>query len=159
MWRGKGEGPKHKKAMKLSEHFTLEEMTYSDTARSYGIPNTPGPKERLALANLCQKILEPVRQKFGHPITVTSGYRSEQLNRAVGGVRNSQHKTGDAADIVCRSVPNVALFRLMEQMVHSGEIEVGQLIWEGGTAGNPAWIHVSNPRPGKKNGEVVFLHE
>ena len=148
-----------RKEMKLSEHFTLEEMTASTTVEKKGIENVPDGKAKMALANLCQKILEPVRQKFGHPITVTSGYRSEQLNRAVGGVRNSQHLTGDAADIVCRALPNAALFRLMEQMVKSGEIEVGQLIWEGGTAGNPAWIHVSNPRPGKKNGEVVFLHE
>ena len=148
-----------RKEMKLSEHFTLEEMTASTTAEKKGIENVPDGKAKMALANLCQKILEPVRQKFGYPITVTSGYRSEQLNRAVGGVRNSQHLTGDAADIVCRALPNAALFRLMEQMVKSGEIEVGQLIWEGGTAGNPAWIHVSNPRPGKKNGEVVFLHE
>ena len=143
--------------MKLSEHFSLEEMTWSDTARSNGIPNTPGPKERLALANLCQKILEPVRKKFGLPITVTSGYRSEALNRAVGGSRTSQHMTGDAADIVCRSTTNTALFRLMEQMVKNGEIEVGQLIWEGGTAGTPAWIHVSNPREGKKNGQVLYM--
>jgi hypothetical protein len=143
--------------MKLSEHFSLEEMTYSDTARSNGIPNTPGPRERLALANLCQKILEPVRERFGLPITVTSGYRSEALNRAVGGSRTSQHMTGDAADIVCRSTTNSALFRLMEQMVRNGEIEVGQLIWEGGTAGTPAWIHVSNPREGKKNGQVLYM--
>lgn len=141
----------------MSEHFSLEEMTWSDTARSNGIPNTPGPKERLALANLCQKILEPVRKKFGLPITVTSGYRSEALNRAVGGSRTSQHMTGDAADIVCRSTTNTALFRLMEQMVKNGEIEVGQLIWEGGTAGTPAWIHVSNPREGKKNGQVLYM--
>ena len=143
--------------MKLSEHFTLEELVNSDTARSYGIPNTPGPKERLALANLCQKILDPVREKFGLPITVTSGYRSEALNRAVGGSRTSQHMTGDAADIVCRSTTNSALFRLMEQMVRNGEIEVGQLIWEGGTAETPAWIHVSNPREGKKNGQVLYM--
>ena len=143
--------------MKLSEHFSLEEMVYSDTARSNGIPNAPGPKERLALANLCQKILEPVRERFGLPITVTSGYRSEALNRAVGGSRTSQHMTGDAADIVCRSTTNSTLFRLMEKMVENGEINVGQLIWEGGTAGTPAWIHVSNPRPGKKNGEVLYM--
>ena len=143
--------------MKLSEHFTLEEMTASTTAEKRGIENVPDGNAKMALANLCQKILEPVRRKFGWPIYVTSGYRCPELNRAVGGVRNSQHLTGDAADIVCRALPNAALFRLMEQMVKSGEIEVGQLIWEGGTAGNPAWIHVSNPRPGKKNGKVVYL--
>lgn len=143
--------------MKLSEHFTLDEMIYSDTARRHGLGNTPDAKVRLALSNLCQKILEPVRERFGHPIHVTSGYRSAELNRAVGGSPTSQHMTGDAADIVCRSLPNVTLFRLMEQMVKSGAIEVGQLIWEGGTAGNPAWIHVSSPREGKKNGEVLYL--
>lgn len=145
--------------MKLSEHFSLEEMVFSSTANTEGIVNMPGPEERLALANLCQRILEPVRMRFGHPITVTSGYRCERLNRLVGGSRTSQHMTGDAADIVCKSVPNVALFRLMEEMVRAGNIEVGQMIWEGGTAGNPAWIHVSNPREGKKNGQILYLHD
>lgn len=144
--------------MRLSEHFTLGEMTFSETARRHGLSNVPDAKARLALTNLCQKILEPVRERFGHPIHVTSGYRSAELNRAVGGSRTSQHMTGDAADIVCRSLPNATLFRLMEQMVKDDTIEVGQLIWEGGTAGNPAWIHVSNPREGKKNGEVLYLH-
>lgn len=145
--------------MKLSEHFTLEEMTASTTAEKRGIENVPDGKAKMALANLCQRILEPVRLRFGYPITVTSGYRCPELNRAVGGARNSQHMTGDAADIVCKSMPNVALFRLMEEMVRNGQIEVGQLIWEGGTAGNPAWIHVSNPREGKKNGQILYTHD
>lgn len=143
--------------MKLSEHFTLEEFLRSDTAKRQGIDNTPSAPSRLHMAELCQKILEPVRERYGHPIRITSGYRSPKLNEAIGGARNSQHMTGDAADMVCTVTPNVTLFRLMEKMIKEGAIEVGQLIWERGTAGNPSWIHVSNPRPGRQNNQILYL--
>lgn len=143
--------------MQLSEHFTLEELTASSTAQQRGIVNVPDKQARLRLAYLCQSILEPIRRKYGFPIYVSSGYRSPELNRAVKGSATSQHMTGDAVDITCKATPKATLFFLINKMVESGEIEVGQLIWEYGDAANPSWIHVSNPRQGKPNNQVLYL--
>lgn len=145
--------------MQLSEHFTLTELTASATADKHGIDNTPNSAARLRLAYLCQAILEPIRQRYGFPIYISSGYRCPELNNLVGGAKNSQHLTGDAADIVCRATNNAYLFQIIAKMIREEAIEVGQLIWEFGTADSPAWIHISNPRPGKKNNEIIYLHD
>lgn len=145
--------------MQLSPHFTMAELTASATAKKRGIDNTPDSAARLRLAYLCQSILEPVRQRYGMPIHVTSGYRCPALNKAVGGVATSQHLTGDAADVRASATNNLYLFRVIERMIREGEIEVGQLIWEGGDEHNPAWIHISNPRPDKPNNEIIYLRE
>ncbi len=143
--------------MQLSEYFTLEELTASTTAKMKRIDNTPDKKACLRLAYLCQNILAPIRRKYGFPIYVNSGYRCPELNKAVNGSATSQHLTGDAADITCKATSRAELFRLIKKMVESGEIEVGQLIWEYGDAANPSWIHVSNPREGKLNNQVLYL--
>ena len=83
----------------LSEHFTLEEMTASETARKMRIDNTPPDSAIKNLKILCTQILEPARQRFGHPLTITSGFRCVKLNRIVGGQPNSYHLKGMAADI------------------------------------------------------------
>lgn len=83
----------------LSDHFTLEEMTASETARKMHIDNTPPSDAIKNLKILCTQILEPARQKFGHPLTITSGFRCLKLNRIVGGQPNSYHLKGMAADI------------------------------------------------------------
>lgn len=86
--------------MKLTEHFTLEEMCRSETARRQGLPNVPQECHVRKLQNLCRQVLEPTRHHFGVPLRVTSGYRCEAVNRMVGGVPNSQHRQGEAADFV-----------------------------------------------------------
>jgi hypothetical protein len=144
--------------MQLSEHFTLDEFTTSKTAIRQGIDNTPDAKARLRLAYLCQSILEQIRQRIGYPIVITSGYRSPELNKAVGGAKNSQHMTGDAADIICNHTTMRHLWQTIELMVRNGEILVGQLIWEGGDASAPSWIHISNPREGKHNNEIIYAY-
>lgn len=83
----------------LSEHFTYEEMTRSNTARHLRINNTPGPKELKNLQILCMQVLEPARKEYGRPIIVNSAYRCKALNKAVGGVPNSYHIMGMAADL------------------------------------------------------------
>jgi len=85
--------------MNLSEHFTKEELCYSVTAKSKGISNEPSDIELGHLRLLCTYILEPLRQAWGSGIKVTSGFRSEALNNAIGGSKTSAHSLGYAADI------------------------------------------------------------
>lgn len=124
---------------KLSNNFTLEEMTNSYKAKSKGIKNIPNEVEKENLRTLCQYILQPIRDKYDKPIIVTSGYRCKALNDAVGGARTSDHINGDAADIICSD--NKELYRIIVHLIASKVIEVGQLINEH----NYKWIHISNP--------------
>ena len=83
----------------LSEHFSMEEMTRSQTATEKHIDNTPSDAAVRNLKILCTQVLEPARAKYGRPIVITSGYRCAKLNAAVGGVPKSYHIKGMAADI------------------------------------------------------------
>ena len=85
--------------MNITENFTLEEFIHSDTAVEKGIKNEPGTRERLAIMNLCVKLLQPLREAIDKPISINSGYRCPELNKAVGGVPTSQHVKGEAADL------------------------------------------------------------
>ena len=114
--------------MLLTEHFALEEFTRSETAERLGIDNTPSEAVVEHLRRLCVLVLEPLRQRFGKPIRINSGYRCPALNRAVGGVRNSRHLTGDAADIPMK--PGYLAY-IRDHLPHR------ELINEG------TWIHVS----------------
>ncbi len=79
-------------------HFSLRELTRSDTARRYGLPNRPGPAALLRLVRLAREVLQPLRRRFG-PLAVTSGFRSPELNWHVSLTRHSRHCRGEAADI------------------------------------------------------------
>ena len=83
----------------LSEHFSVDEFTFSATAQAMGIVNSPGSCELANLRFLCREVLEPARKVIAEPIHVTSGYRCLALNRAVGGVAQSYHLRGLAADL------------------------------------------------------------
>lgn len=136
--------------MKLSYNFTLNELTKSPTAKRLGINNEPSEQELKQLMALCEKILQPIRDEYGEPIVVSSGFRCSKLNKAVGGSPTSQHVKGEAADIhtVSDTVPhNRELFNLIKKMVIDGKIVVGQLINEY----NYNWIHVSLPDTKHKN--------
>ena len=132
--------------MELTKNFTLEELTASSTARARKIDNTPGESHVANLRKLAETILQPVRDKWGKPVVITSGYRCPALNKAVGGVATSQHLNGEAADINLGKA-NPELFLLMKRMVENGEITVGQLLDENGGS----WIHVSLPNAKWKN--------
>lgn len=131
--------------MQITKNFSFEELTFSATARQKGIHNLPNPPQIENLRKLCEKVLQPVRDNFGAPITVTSGFRSTALNKAVGGAPGSQHLKGEAADIICYD--NRRLWNLMCRMVRDGEMHVGQLINEK----NLKWIHVSLPDASHSN--------
>jgi hypothetical protein len=119
--------------MKLTEHFTLAEFVNSDTAKRKRIDNTPSANAIKNIQALCQEVLEPARIEYGRAMIISSGYRSEQLNKAVGGAKNSQHMTGCAADIVCSDPEK--LFEIMRK----GKFD--QLLWE--HKGKTQWLHVS----------------
>ena len=84
---------------RITDNFTMEEFTRSETAEAMGIKNEPGSRERLALVNLCAKLLQPLRDAYGKPIHINSGYRCPELNKAVGGVPTSMHQRGEASDL------------------------------------------------------------
>lgn len=130
----------------MTEHFKLEEFIRSSTAQQLGIDNTPSEEVILNLRNLCEKVLEPLRQWYGKPISISSGYRCSALNRAVGGVTKSQHLKGEAADI---RLPSIAIGRKMLEYIVF-HLPYDQVIWEHNTDGL-YWIHVSLKRDPRKN--------
>ena len=83
----------------MTRHFTLNELTRSATAARKGIDNNPDQEAEGNLYSLCENVLEPIRKYLGEPLRVNSGYRSQKLNKAIGGARWSQHLEGEAADI------------------------------------------------------------
>lgn len=105
--------------MQLSENFTLEEMTRSETARKLRILNTPPAQEMKNLQILCQQVLEPARKIVGRPLIITSGYRCKQLNKAVGGVANSYHIQGRAADILVNGEDDDAKLRQSRDLANA----------------------------------------
>lgn len=115
----------------MSEHFTIAELTFSQTATRRGIDNTPSEATTANLRRLCDT-LEQVRALVGKPLTISSGYRSPALNMAVGGARDSAHVQGLAADINCAGLSPKALAVLIRE---SG-IAFDQLIYEG------TWVHI-----------------
>lgn len=136
--------------MKLTKDFTLDELTKSATAKRKGIDNTPSEEVIANLTTLCVKVLQPLRNAYGEPIIITSGYRCDKLNKAVGGAKNSHHRYGMAADIRTvsdRREDNRKLFDLVKTL----DLPFTQLIDEY----NYDWVHVSfDP----KNNKRQILH-
>lgn len=129
--------------MNITKNFTVEELIKSETAERRGIDNTEDSKVRSNLIKLCGYILQPLREAYGHPIIISSGYRCQELNKAVGGAPNSDHLFGCAADIHSASntaSDNKALFDLAVRLMQSGKIRnVKQIIDEY----HYTWIHIS----------------
>lgn|SRR5574344_320874 len=141
---------------KLTKDFTLEELYASDTANRKGINNYP-PESMMGCIKELAELLQKIRDKYGFPIHVNSGYRCLALNNAVGGSKTSQHVVGQAADIVATGGrTNACLFSVIKSMIDSGEIRVGQLIWEYGTKKEPNWVHVSLPY--SKVNNILYLY-
>lgn len=126
--------------MQISEHFTLAELTRSQTAQRKGIGNMPTPEHVRNLELLCKEVLEPLRKLYGKPIRISSGYRSAALNKLVGGSAASHHCSGMAVDIDQGSAAeNMRIFNLLKAY---GTFT--QLIFEFGTLeAGPDWVHVS----------------
>ena len=128
------------------KHFSIRELSRSETASRKGINNTPNSAIVSALTALIDNVLDPLREKWGAPIIVTSGYRCPALNRAIGGASGSQHTKGEAADIRTLSDSREDNMKLLKYLLDSG-IEFDQVIAENvDGAGRPDWIHVSFTR-------------
>lgn len=130
------------------KYFTIEELTRSTVATARGIPNIPGENEREALEVLVLALLDPLRELWGKPIYVNSGYRSPALNKAVGGVANSQHIKGQAADI---TTGNAESNRKLFALIRDGGFDFDQLIDEA----DGTWIHVSYVSPTENRRQVL----
>ena len=118
-------------------YFTLQELTRSATARRLGIYNTPPASAVKALNELVDNVLDPLREAWGGPIQVNSGYRCPALNKAVGGSPYSQHQRGEAADI---TVGTPSANRRLLALIKRLDLPVDQCIDEKGCR----WIHVSH---------------
>jgi len=126
--------------MKLSKNFTLDEMTFSPTAVRLGINNTPTPDQIHKLEALCKHVLQPVRDHFGKPVAINSGFRSRELNKAIGGAKDSQHMRGEAADIRVIGGGNDVVWQYIVD-----KLNFDQVILEHVPESNPhrGWVHVS----------------
>lgn len=134
-------------ATKLTEHFTLEELIVSPTAKRLGLPNTPSPEHIANMKYVCEKILEPVRAHFGKPVQINSSYRSPAVNKAVGGSATSQHSNGEAVDFEIPGIPNKQLADWV-----ADNLEFDQVILEFYNAkdgANSGWVHASIKRNGQ----------
>lgn len=137
--------------MKLTQHFTLEELTASATATAKGIKNVPDTQAIVNLTALCVCVLEPLRKWWGKEVKIGSGYRSQKLNAAVGGVRNSQHLTGQAADL-CIDGDKTKGLKWFEYIRRN--LPFDQLIWEHNAKGS-YWVHVSYNAQGNNRRQVI----
>lgn len=135
------------------KYFSIEELCRSETADAKGIDNSPSAVVRGNLEALVSNVLDPLREAFGNPIIVNSGYRSTLLNNILGGARSSQHTRGEAADITAEDVKdNKQLFEIIRE-----NLPFDQLIWEKGTRTYPDWIHVSFKREGRNRKQILKI--
>ncbi len=138
------------KQIHLTEHFQLEEFTRSETAERRHIRNEPNKQNVENLKALCTAILEPLRQAYGKPIHISSGYRCLQLNRAIRSKDTSQHIKGEACDISQgQRSENLKLFHLIKEL----GLPFDQLILEKGGK----WIHVSHKAKGTNREQILYI--
>jgi len=126
--------------MKLTENFSLNELTKSQTAERKGIDNTPSAEHQENLKSLCEMVLQPIRDHFGQVVSISSGYRSPELCVAIGSSTKSQHAKGQASDFEIFGVSNKELADYIDQ-----NLDYDQLILEYWKESDPnsGWIHCS----------------
>jgi putative chitinase len=143
--------------MQLSPHFKLNEFTKSDTAIRKRIDNTPGPIHAANLKKVCEKILEPVRNHFGKPVRINSGYRGPALNAAVGGSSKSQHCNGQAVDFEIDGLPNPELAKWVSE-----NCEFDQIIlefYDPKEGPNSGWVHASYAEGANRKQKLTAVME
>jgi len=151
----------------ISKHISDKEGTYSATALRKGLDNTPNAEQLKCMHDIAHYVFEPLREWVGGPIKVNSFFRSEKVNRAIGGDKKSQHCKGQAIDI-----DDTFGYKTNAEMYHyiKDNLEFDQLIWEFGDKRNPNWIHISyvTHRQNRKkltiayrdkNGRTRYKHE
>ena len=134
--------------MRLSNHFSLHELTFTRTGEKRGLSNEPGSAQLVNLRRLAGTLEDIRRLLGGCAVIVTSGYRSPEVNAAVGGVPTSDHVKGCAADIIVPSYgggDTGVAYRTLVDACRAGQLSVKQLIWEKGRYSH--WLHVSVEEP------------
>ena len=139
--------------MKLSKNLTLAECTKSVTASRLGINNTPDDWVKENLRQVALNIFQPLRDGIGVPIYVSSGYRSAELNTAIGGSARSQHVEGRALDLDADVFGRCTNAQIFQYILNN--LTFDQLIWEFGDEDNPDWVHVSFVYDGVNRGRVL----
>lgn len=152
--------------MQITEHFSFKELTRSETARRLGLQNVPSAAEMANIQYTAEQ-LEKIRAYVGRGIVVTSCFRSERVNKAVGGSPTSAHRFGLAADCDAIGLTSLAFAKEIIKMRDEGEIKFDQLILEFPERGDGAWVHIGFRRNSpmrnqimtatKKNGKTVYL--
>jgi zinc D-Ala-D-Ala carboxypeptidase len=141
--------------MMLSRHFALNEFVESATARAHGIDNTPPPEVMPRLIQLAD-LLERIRSTLDVPLYISSGYRCPRLNSAVGGVPDSDHEKGDAADFTAPGFGDPhAICILLAPLVST--LGIGQLIHEGPHNNTTRWVHVSTRTPANAVNRILTI--
>ncbi len=125
---------------KISKHISYKEGVHSNTALRKGLDNTPNKDQLKCMQDIAEGLFEPLREWVGGPIKITSMFRGEPVNTAIGGSKNSQHMKGQALDL-----DDVFGYKTNAEMYHyiKDNLDFDQLIWEFGDDNNPNWIHVS----------------
>lgn len=138
--------------MKLSDNLTLAEAIRSESAKRLGVSNMPTPEHLENGKIVAEKIFQPIRSHFNHPIHISSFYRSKALNSAIGGSKSSQHCTMEAMDIDMdgTDITNKQVFDYIKT-----NLEFDQLINEFPVNGNPSWVHVSYSVKGPQRKQVL----
>lgn len=135
--------------LKLSENFTLNELIYSETAERLNIDNRPSVQVIENLRQLAINVLQPVRTHFGVPIHITSGFRSSTLNKAIGGVAQSQHQMGQAADFIIKKDAKEVFDFIKNHLIFD------QLLFEYDSKDN-RWFHVSYKHDLKNRNQAIY---
>jgi zinc D-Ala-D-Ala carboxypeptidase len=139
--------------MMLSENLSIAEFSKSNTAKRKGINNTPKAIHLEAAKELAKNIFQPIREHFNTPIFISSGYRSEALNKAIKGSATSQHSKGEAIDIDMdghKGPTNAEVFNYIKE-----NLNFDQLIWEFGSKISPDWVHVSYKKGGPQRKQIL----
>ena len=143
--------------MKLSNYVSLSEVTKSDTATRRGISNEPTPEHLENLKTICTEVFDKVREHFGVPIYISSGYRSAALNKAIKGSSTSDHSLGRALDLDqdfrSNGITNLDVFKFIKD-----NLEFDQLIYEFGNSKNPDWVHVGY-RKGANRKQILVAYK
>ena len=137
--------------MKLSEHVTYKEFIHSFTAKRNGIDNTPNQGQLDNIKLLCERVFEPLRNYYNVPIYISSGFRSIELNKMIGGAKGSQHMATNRAAMDLDAdrygqITNLDIFRYIQK-----NVAFDQLIWEFGNKDYPDWVHVSFNKDHNRN--------
>lgn len=138
-----------------TKNFALHEFTDSGKAKELGIDNTKlSVKQLSAIANLVANVLQPARDILGVAITVTSGFRCKKLNAAIGGVSNSQHMDGEAADLRVFTDKKFDVVKTRQLFGILSEMNVDQLLYEKDSSG-AIWVHVSYVSPKANRNQII----